>query len=291
MNLVTIAKIYETSVIDHTNPYTAIDWADTVDRQSEWFMSPKLISLYGTEYYANLSEIQQKELSFWEAINFFTLNIHGEKALIQGLAARLYQDHGIAETGDIINKYIHIFLAEENQHMSYFGGFCNRYAKGLYPDKKIDFPADEYAPGEDDFLFFAKVLIFEETVDVYNRIMAKDMNLNPIARMINNIHHHEETRHLIFGRQVVETLFKQYSPAWSAETLAKIQKYITMYFSVTWAEYYNPDVYRDAGFDKPFEVRQAAYKNPINQKHRQEISSSCIRFFQNIGFLEKAPVL
>jgi hypothetical protein len=64
-----------------------------------------------------------------------------------------------------------------------------------------------------------------------------------------------------------------------------------MYFSVTWAEYYNPDVYRDAGFDKPFEVRQAAYKNPINQKHRQEISSSCIRFFQNIGFLEKAPVL
>jgi hypothetical protein len=291
LNSKTIQKIYNSSVKDHTNPYATIHWSDAVNKQAEWFTSPRLISLYGTEEYANLETSQQKQLSFWEAINFFSLNIHGEKALIEGLAQRLYQPDGVSRLDGIVNQYVHVFLAEENQHMSYFGGFCTRYGNGPYPDRKFTFPKGESEPEEDDFLFFVKVLIFEEISDAYNRMMGVDPNLNPIARQINQIHHHEETRHLIFGRQVVETLFEEYSSGWSANTLARIRKYISNYFASTWAEYYNPDVYRDAGFAEPFAIRQVAYTHPICQAHRQHITENCVQFFLNTGILEEKPTL
>jgi hypothetical protein len=175
--------------------------------------------------------------------------------------------------------------------MSYFGGFCTRYGNGPYPDRKFTFPKGESEPEEDDFLFFVKVLIFEEISDAYNRVMGVDPNLNPIARQINQIHHHEETRHLIFGRQVVETLFEEYSSGWSANTLARIRKYVSNYFASTWAEYYNPDVYRDAGFAEPFAIRQVAYTHPICQAHRQHITENCVQFFLNTGILEEKPTL
>lgn len=291
MNMATIKKIYQASVKEHANPYNAVKWQDSVDKQAEWFMSPNLISIYGTEYYASLSERQQKQLSFWEAINFFSLNIHGEKALIQGLAQRLYQQGNLDEKGKLFNQYIHVFLAEENQHMSYFGGFCDRYAEGPYPDRKLKLTEGESDEEEDNLLFFIKVLIFEEIVDVYNRIMATDPSLNPTVRQINHIHHHEETRHLIFGRQIVEYLFKEYALVWSAEKLAKIKNYIANYFLSTWAEYYNPSVYKDAGFDQPFAVRQAVYNSPVCQKHRQAISTNCLTFLQKQGMISGSIVL
>ena len=47
-----------------------------------------------------------------EAVNFFSLNIHGERMLVAGIAQRLYRT-GHAET----SRYLHHFLAEENRHM------------------------------------------------------------------------------------------------------------------------------------------------------------------------------
>lgn len=292
INLITIEKIYQASVKDHINPYTAIDWSDSIDPHSEWFLSPHLISLYETEYYKNLSEPQKQCLSFWEAINFFSLNIHGEKALIEGLAQRLYRHRNLTEEQKLYNQYIHVFLAEENQHMSYFGGFCDRYSNGPYPDRKLKFTNDDESnEGESDFLFFVKVLIFEEIVDVYNRIMATDLNLNPIARQINQMHHHEETRHLIFGRQIIASLFEEYSLTWTEEKLKKVRKYITSYFLSTWAEYYNPSVYKDAGLDDPYSIRQEAYNNSICQSHRQKTSENCLNFFYKNNILSEVVIV
>ena len=115
--------------------------------------------------------ISGKRLSFCETVNFFSLNIHGEKRLIEGLARRLYR-RGMED----LTAYLHHFLDEENKHMVYFGGFCTEYAGKVYPDRKVAFPR-EYAAGEEDFLFFAQVLIFEEIVDVYNVHLATDERL------------------------------------------------------------------------------------------------------------------
>ena len=58
--------------------------------KEQWFMSPELISIYGTSEYDKLDLKQKQILSFYESVNFFSLNIHGEKSLVEGIAHRLY---------------------------------------------------------------------------------------------------------------------------------------------------------------------------------------------------------
>ncbi len=279
----TVQRLCDASRKDFTNPYD-LTWPDAYD-QEQWYTSPELISLYGTAFYTELSDAEKKRLSFLEAVNFFSLNIHGEKALIEGLARRLYE-----KNSGIYSDYLHHFLDEENKHMIYFGGFCMRYGGKVYPDKRIVLPRD-YADGEEDFLFFAKVLIFEEIVDVFNVRMSQDERLAAIAREINRLHHRDEARHLVFGRQIVNEIFQEYTPGWSAEVLEGVREYLEQYLVATWREYYNPDVYRDLRMNKPYEVYESAFDNDACRKRRREISDGCIRYLINNGMLEKEPSL
>jgi hypothetical protein len=279
-----VTKLCAASRKNYLDPYSRLQWPEVLDRD-QWFMSPELISLYGTNVYEGLSDSGRRQLSFYEAVNFFSLNIHGEKALVEGLARRLY-----LRENELISPYLHHFLDEENKHMVYFGGFCTLYAGGVYPDRKMVFER-EYAEGEEDFLFFTKVLIFEEIVDEYNVRMAKDEELAPIARDINLIHHQEETRHLAFGRKLVREMFARYRERWSEEVLGGVRAYLTDYLVSTWKEYYNPDAYRDAGLADPYRVHTEAFAHPRCRDHRRSISEKCIHYQLESGILDREPVL
>jgi hypothetical protein len=280
----TVKRLSEISIKDYINPYSHLSWPESLG-ESEWFTSPELISLYGTRWYEELSDVAKKRLSFYEAVNFFSLNIHGEKSLIEGLAARLYK-----KGNDEISPYLHHFLDEENKHMVYFGTFCMKYAGKVYPDKKLAFPR-EHARGEEDFLFFAKVLIFEEIVDVYNVTMALDERLAEIARRINLLHHRDEARHLVFGRLMVKELFARYAQEWSPETLRGVSDYLKSYLVATWKEYYNPAVYRDAGSEAPYELMEEAFQAESSRVHRKRISKGCVEFLLENRILDEEPSL
>ncbi len=279
-----VDRLCHQSRVDWLNPYDYFQWPESVTRKA-WFMSPELISIYGTGMYDSLSEAERQTLSFNEAVNFFSLNIHGEKSLCQGLAQRVYRGDTIT-----ISPYLHHFLDEENKHMVYFGNFCLRYAGKVYADRKVALPR-EYEPGEEDFLFFARVLIFEEIVDVYNVKMAIDKRLEPTARTINHLHHRDEARHLVFGRALVAELFRHWAPQWSGKTLQNIREYLTGYLLSTWKEYYNVDVYEDAGFADPYEIHQDAFNHDLCRAHRQKISKGCMDYLINTGILEEEPSL
>ena len=186
------------------DPVAEIVWPDAVDANA-WYTSPEFVSLFGTSTWDALDDASRKRVAFLEAVNFYSLNIHGERALIEGLARRLYRgDHAT------MSPYLHHFLEEESRHMAYFGRFCTLYAGGPYAEKKLVFPR-EFAPGEEDALFFAKVLIFEELVDVLNRRMAKDERLHPLAHTINRLHHDDKVRHLEFGRRITADTFERFA--------------------------------------------------------------------------------
>jgi hypothetical protein len=279
-----VEKLCRASEREYYNPYDSFVWQDSLD-MSEWYTSPQLISIYGTPAYEAVTENQQKRLSFFEAVNFFSLNIHGEKSLIEGLAKRLY-----AKDSKPVSPYLHHFLDEENKHMIYFGGFCMRYAGKIYPDRKMAFDR-EYAAGEEDFLFFAKVMIFEEIVDYYNVKMGVDPNLNAVAREINMLHHRDEARHLVFGRKVVADLYEKFSPTWSAETLQGVRDYLEGYLHATWKEYYNPAVYKDAGLADAYQLQKSAMEHPTCRAHRAAVSKACVQFFCDHDILTGVPVL
>lgn len=275
----------------------AIEWPAALDREA-WHLSPELLSLYGTPAYESLDEGARKRLSFFEAVNFFSLNVHGEKSLVAGLAQRLYRgDRG--PLGDGAGRtssaralpnhdaYLHHFLEEENRHMGWFGGFCRRYAGGIYPDKKMALPpAADAAEGEEDFLFYAKVMIFEEIADAYNARCARDERLHPLARRIHALHHRDEARHLAFGRRVARDLFAKHAPAWDAAARERVQGYLSGYLEATWKEYYNPRAYADSGLPgDALALRNRAFAHPAGAARRAALAGPCLDFLRRHGML------
>lgn len=280
----TIKTLCRISEEQFTDPFEKLSWPESVDK-AHWYFTPELISIYGMPEYEVLSEQQKQQLSFYETINFFSLNIHGEKALIEGLARNLY----VRDDPDL-SPYLHHFLDEENKHMIYFGRFCSYYAGKVYPEKKLMFPR-EFVPGEEEFLFFVKVMIFEEIVDLYNKLMGDDARLVPLARDINRLHHIDESRHLAFGRTLVKWLYARYADEWPEDIKASLSRYVAGYLTSTWREYYNAAVYQDAGLDDPYALQERAYQRPEARAHREKISRPCIQFLQEAGILREEPVL
>jgi hypothetical protein len=275
--LTTVAiRLSERSAEAAANPRPPIVWPEALPPDA-WCTSPELISIYGTPTWNALDERTQCRLSFLECANFFALNIHGERALMEGLARRLYARELAAHS-----HYLHHFLAEENEHMTWFAGFCQRYAGKIYADRKLVLPR-EHAPGEEDILFFARVLMFELIVDGYNQRMAKDERLHPLVREINFRHHEDESRHLAFGRLVVEDLWNRHAMRWSAEVRESVRRYVAVYLEATWREYYNPDVYRDARFVEPYELARQAFAAPAARARRDEVQRRCVRILDEIG--------
>ena len=262
------------------DPFSRLDWPDTIDRD-QWFMSPELVSLHGTREWDDLDESGRHVLSFFELVNFFSINIHGERMLIEGLAKRLYRRH--TET---ISPYLHHFLDEENKHMFYFGRFCHLYAGKVYPEKR--FAVDrEHADGEEEFLFFARVMLFEEMVDVYNRRMAKDGRLVALSREINWLHHFEEARHLAFGRRLVEELFDEWRNRWSPEVRGRIGEELEHFLDATWKDYFNPEAYRDAGLDDAYALRRRVLEEPSIEERKRSICARSARTLVELGLIRE----
>jgi hypothetical protein len=272
-------KLTEASVKMSYSPMEAISFPATVDK-NEWFTSPELMTLFGHPEWNALSEEQKKLLSFYEAVNFYSLNINGEKALIEGLAKRLYDDERAPEH----SQYIHHFLDEENKHMTFFGNFCMKYAGKVYPDRKINFSRD-YLDGEEEFLFFLKVFIFEEIADYFNIKMGQDARLNPVAQKINYYHHVDEARHLAFGRAHLKEVWEKYAESWGQSYKENLVPYISQYLLSTWREYYNPDVYQDSGIPEAYELAEKIFESQEAKTFRKEVSQSLVNYLIKINVL------
>ncbi len=275
-----LCRISQEHFID---PFSRLDWPASIER-NQWFMSPDLVSLHGTRHWNALDEQQRQLLSFFELINFFSINIHGERMLIEGLAKRLYREH--TET---VSPYLHHFLDEENKHMFYFGRFCNQYAGKVYPEKRFSI-VREYADGEEEFLFFARVMLFEEMVDIFNRRMAKDQQLVPLSREINWLHHFEEARHLAFGRRLVEELFENHADHWQQEVRQRIADELAQFLDATWKDYFNPEVYKDAGLDDAYAVRREVLGDPAVRLRRKKLCDRSARTLVKLGLLTEESI-
>ena len=285
-SLTLAGKLSGISVANRGNPYAAMEsWPQQLEPTEAWHTSLPLISLAGTPDFDSLSEADRKRMSFYEAVNFYSLNIHGERSLMESIAHRLYRKWPAP-----VSDYLHHFLAEENNHMTLFGSFCLRYAGKIYPDRHMNFPRT-YAPGEEDFLFFAHTLIFEEIVDYYNYVNANDATLHPVSREINRLHRFDEARHLAFGRKIAADLFQAYSPSWSPETLSALREHLANFILVTLREYVNPDIYRDLGLADPYAVAERAWQSPSGLERRQKATSKLRHFLISNGILLEEPPL
>ena len=273
----------ELSVISEENLIDPADftWPRELDEDA-WYFTPELISIFGTATWHALDERARKRLSFFEAVNFFSLNIHGEKYLISEITRRLY-----AGESPQLSRYLTHFVDEESRHMMYFSGFCHRYAGKTYPDRTLH--SDDSGDAElDQFLLFARINVFEEIVDHYNRVMAKDKRLASVVREINRIHHFEELRHLNFGRRFLQHCLDRHISDWGAQRREALRQHLEEYLRYVWKQYYSPAVYADAGIGDAFAVWRSAFVGEHAARQRAEINYKRLSFLRKLELLEAA---
>ncbi len=257
------------------------DWPDAIDPDA-WYFTPELISLYGTPAWDALDVAARKRLSFCEAVNFFSMNVHGEKYLIGELSRQMY-----ADDDQELSRYLLHFVAEETRHMMYFTGFCRRYAGRVYPDPTLPL-ATGRDPEIERFLLFARINVFEEIVDHYNRTMACDERLAPVVREINRIHHVEELRHLAFGRRFLAECIERHVNDWDEARRDELRAHLTAYLEFAWQQYYNPATYEHAGIADAFGAWRAVVRSPAALRHRATVSRKRLGFLAKLELLEAA---
>ncbi|KJK55555.1 diiron oxygenase [Saccharothrix sp. ST-888] len=261
-------RLSQKSIEDYYNPYQSFDWADELPEDA-WWMSPDLVSAYGSALYEGLDEATLKKLSKWESINFYSLNVHGIRELIIEVVDRIH-----TPGFEIPSDFFHHFIGEENEHMWFFAEFCRRYGDKIYAGAALkSAPAEKRSPEVENFLVFARILFFEEMVDFYNMRMGQDTSLHETIRQVNRIHHQDESRHIAFGRELVSHLYHRMKASADETELREVEAYLKRYIVFSLHSFYNPHVYRDAGIADPLAMRDAL----INDEGRKAVQRKVIR--------------
>jgi hypothetical protein len=276
-----LGRLSRMSVEDYYNPYRMFDWPDSLPTDRLW-MTPELLSIHNTPVAGELSEEQIIQLSIWESLNFYSLNVHGIRELLTEVVARV-QMPGF----EIPSDFLHMFIGEENEHMWFFAEFCRRYGRKLYYFPQIT-STEPSRPEVENFLVFARILVFEEIVDHYNRVMADDESLHETIRHINRIHHRDESRHIAFGHELASLLYSRLRSQVSPGELARISDYMQEYVDYCLRGFYSLDAYYDAGIADPLGLRARLMAEPGRKAAEQAIARKPLSFLRKIGVLEEA---
>ncbi len=270
----TTRRLIEKSVGRFSNPHARFAWPTNAE-PDRFAMSPELLPMAAHPLFRELSDEQRWRMALMEAVSFFSLNIAGERHLMTGLASRLYRNLPV-----FVSRYLQHFLHEENAHTVVFARFCIDYGELIFQDRQVRFP-QQFLPDEENFMFFACALIFEEITHFYNQRLAADESLWVLARDINSYHAEDEARHIAFGRQLVAEMWERCSGQWSAEERRRIGGYLSRYVKTVQRSYVNADVYRTLGL--PAQVREeilaSAHWIALTEKSARAIT----RWLRTIG--------
>ena len=268
------------SVENYKNPYVHVVWPETLPDE-DWYFREDLISIVDQPEYQALSVAQRKRLSFYEQVNFFSLNVHGERELMKQAIDRLYR-HDLQGP---VSEYLHHFIEEESHHSFWFAKYCLKYAGKLYPAHSLPTVPDP-DQATDDFLFFMRTVAFEDIVDFYNSEQAACDKLEPTTRFINALHHEDESRHLSFGKVFMREIWDANEAKWGPEKKAQLIKYTEDYLQFVTALYYNPKVYRDVGIQGALDLRNRVMASSPAKALADRATARFRRFLEKAGIAE-----
>jgi len=277
-------RLSVTSRENRYDVYTIFDWPDALEQDRYW-MSPELMTCYGTEAWDDLGEADRVRLSHVEAVHFFSLNVHLIRDLIGEVANRIYTSRypGLSE-------YFHDFIAEENVHAWFFATFCQRYGGKVYQTRAVELGSPPESDVLRDISVFGRILIAEELCDYFNTNMANDTRLPALCQQINRVHHQDESRHIAFGRQIMRALRDEAVERVGVAALTDVGRYLARYISVCIRAFYNREAYADAGLPDAAGLRARLIRHPARIELHQQAVGRTVTFLDRIGMISRADV-
>lgn len=249
-------------------PFTRVKYPDSLDHSKLQFPEA-LISIYHHPAYANLDWEARWELGRLETINFFSVNIHGERRLIQGLEERLYSSARIGSSWEV-GDYLQHFIHEENAHTHMMAGYCFRYGDGVMRDNGMSIVNPTLSLVGEELLFFGRVFVLETFLDFLNTRAMRDKTIDETARQIHEYHHFEEARHIAFDRETIRACVGKLKASENQTDLPLIKGALRAYCESAIATLYVPKIYKQVGLERPAELAREARQIPARKKLEEE---------------------
>jgi len=249
-----IDRLIRASVIRKLNPLTDLPW-DKLPSSDSFWLSEKLISIYGEPEYEALTLPQRWKLSQLEFCLLCSVSASGEKEVIANMAVRMLKSRYA-----LFRPYFYHFIEEENNHIHMFAEFCARHGQ-FFPILYSYAQGNIWGYAETgDLLAFTHVLIFEELGQGLNEVMAKDNALPELVRAINHYHVQDEGRHIAFGRTFIREFSETTRHLVPIDEWVNLQQHVQNYLATRHIDYHNVTIYKDVGIPNAMQLRTRLIK-------------------------------
>lgn len=271
-------RLLKGSVKKSYAPVVDIDWESPVE-PDKFFLPPRVVSLYGTPMWADMTREQQIELSRQEFINLLSAGVWFENILNQALLRGLMH----ADVTSASTHYSLTELGDETRHMVMFGRTIKAVDGKPFQPSRIQRMIINLLP-----LMFQKsvlwiaALVGEEIFDALQRLLLDDPDLQPIVRRVMRIHVTEEARHIQFARDGARR---------DVPMMRRRNRFLLATVHGAGGPFYrylftNRAVYRRAGLDGR-EARRQARSNPYFHQTTRTGFAPLAAFLEEIGLMNR----
>lgn len=257
-------------------PIVDLDWDAPLD-PDKYYLPPKVISLYGTDVWNNMSRAEQIELSRHEMVNLLSTGIWFENMLNQGLLRVMMHANPISSE----TLYSLAEIGDETRHMTMFAKAIEKTGLPAYRMPWHQRAMANLLPlvlkGP---VLWVAALIGEEIFDALQREIMDDPELQPLVQRLMRIHVTEEARHIQFARDGARKRAAEMPRAnrWFMANINGVGGYFFNYL------FSNPIPYARTGLDVT-QARRAARTS----SHRREVQvagfAPLAAFLTEVGLL------
>lgn len=269
-------RLLKGSVKKSYEPIVDIDWDAPLD-PDKFYLPPRIVSLYGTPMWDQLTRAQRIELSRQELVNTLSAGIWFENILNQALLRTLMHEDPTTHA----SHYALTELGDETRHMVMFGKAIERVgAKPVRPRLYHRIIINTLPLLFRGALLWVAALIGEEIFDALQRQMMDDPEMQPMIQRLMRIHVAEEARHIQFARDGLRKRVAE-MPRFNKWFIANINGLGGLFFRYLFT---NPIPYARAGLD-PRQARAAVLISP--HRHVVQVTgfASLAAFLTEVGLM------
>ncbi|MDH3014560.1 diiron oxygenase [Gordonia alkanivorans] len=260
------------------NAMTEIDWSEPMD-PTKYGCSPEWSSLYGTDYWDELTEEQRISVTRHEFASIMNIGIWFEM-ILQEMVIR---DQYLGDYHGSEFQFALTEVADECRHSLMFAKASEKMVGTSYrPSKKVARLGKIFMQTAKNEVAYAGILVAEEVLDVFQRGCMRDDRVLEFIRTVNEIHVLEESRHMKFAREEVRESLEGVS--WARRQFSALAVSIGAYYIVT--SLVQRKAFADAGLDADRAAREMRH----NSHFHSMIRSSCVHlmeFLDEVGLLTK----
>lgn len=276
-----LARLIAASDSTGHDPFRRVEFPEALDG-TRLLMPAPLLSLYHHPVYDTLDAQQRWQLSLLETVNFFSINIHGERALVTGLEQRLYRSRTPWDNFET-SRYLQRFIHEENSHTHMLAEFCHRYHGGILPDASLALDGSALSPLAQDLQFFGRTFVLEGFLGYLNLRVMRDDSLEPTARAVHHAHHSDESRHIAFDRAVLKLIVDMLIDQGGEDEIRIVAGQLDQYRQVAQRRLYNASIYRRIGLSNGVQLGHEARQARERQAIEAHWMESTMQFLDKLG--------